>query len=44
MEKYNLSRYMIYNTIKTDESFPVVDLGPKKNYRIDLNGFEMWLK
>lgn len=43
MEKYNLSRYMIYHTIKHDPSFPVRNIGPRKNYRIDLSLFEEWL-
>jgi hypothetical protein len=43
MKAYNLTRYMIYQTIKNDPSFPALDIGPKKNYRIDLYKFEEWL-
>jgi hypothetical protein len=40
---YGLSRYMIYNTIKNDPSFPALNVGPKKNFRIDPNRFVEWL-
>ena len=43
MAQYNLSRYVIYEAIKSDPSFPVINLGPKKNYRINKIKFEEWL-
>ena len=42
MEQFNLTKYMIYQAIKHDPSFPCVNLGPVKNYRIDLYRFEEW--
>ena len=42
MDKFGLSRYMIYKTIQNDPSFPVINIGPKKNYRVYLNLFEEW--
>ncbi len=42
IEKYGLSSYMIYYSIKHDSSFPVTNIGPKKNYRIDEDKFEEW--
>ncbi len=43
MAQYNISRYVIYESIKNDPSFPVINLGPKKNYRINKVRLEEWL-
>jgi predicted DNA-binding transcriptional regulator AlpA len=43
MAEYNLSRYVIYQSIKIDPSFPVINIGPKKNYRINRVRLEEWL-
>ena len=40
---FGLSKYMIYKTIEIDSSFPYLNIGPKKNYRIDLTKFIEWL-
>ncbi|MBF0315501.1 MAG: hypothetical protein HQK52_18915 [Oligoflexia bacterium] len=43
LKDYKLSKYIVYSAIKTDPSFPAINLGPKKNYRIDASKFEEWL-
>lgn len=43
MNQYNLSRNVIYESIKRDPSFPVINLRPKKNYRINKVRLEEWL-
>src|SRR5689334_8878652 len=43
-ETYNLSYYTLYGLIKTDPSFPCLNIGPKKNYRIQRDLFAQWLK
>jgi hypothetical protein len=42
IKDFGLSKYMIYKTIKIDSSFPARNIGPKKNFRIDLNEFIDW--
>ena len=32
--KYGLSYWMIYNNIAHEPTFPAINLGPKRNYRI----------
>jgi excisionase family DNA binding protein len=41
---YNLSKYTIYCLIKSDPTFPAVNIGPKKNYRIQADLFKTWLE
>lgn len=41
---YGLKLSAIYGLIKTDSSFPAVNLGLKKKYMIDLNEFNKWLE
>lgn len=43
-DAYQLSYYTLYSLIKTDPSFPSINLGPKKNYRIHQDLFDQWLK
>ena len=43
IEKYGLSRHMVYSSIQCDSSFPFTNIGPKKNYRIDEDKFKGWL-
>lgn len=43
IKEYGFSRYMIYYMIKNDSSFPVFNVGPKKNFKIDFNKFVEWL-
>lgn len=40
---YGLKLSAVYGLIKTDSSFPVVNIGLKKKYMIDLIHFEKWL-
>ncbi len=40
---YSLSKYTIYNLIKSDPTFPAVNIGPRKNYRIQSDLFKIWL-
>lgn len=42
-ESFKLSKFALYELIKSDLSFPVVRLGPVKNYRIPENLFIEWL-
>lgn len=41
-EIYSASRWAIYEAIRTDSTFPYINLG-KKNYRVHKEGFESWL-
>lgn len=41
---YGLKLSAIYGLIKTDSSFPAVNVGLKKKYMIDLNNFNKWLE
>ena len=44
MNRYQLTKHVIYEAIKHDPTFPAINLGPKKNYRIDENDLVLWLK
>lgn len=41
--RYGLSLIAVYGLIKTDSSFPAVNVGLRKKYMIDLNKFNQWL-
>lgn len=41
---FSLSKYTIYCLIKSDPTFPAVNIGPKKNYRIQMDLFKNWLE
>ena len=41
---YPFSKFAIYELIRTDPTFPVINIGPKKNYRILPQLLEQWLK
>jgi hypothetical protein len=41
---YGLSSWLIYHHIKTDPTFPVVNVGVKKRFLIDPVRFEKWLE
>ncbi len=41
---YNLSKYTIYGLIKSDPTFPCLNIGPKKNYRIPLDLLNAWIQ
>lgn len=41
--RYDLSLWSIYNNIHTDPTYPVVNLGPKRNYRLFKGRLERWL-
>ncbi len=41
-KKYNMSRISLYRLIKTDPSFPYVNMGLKKKYMICPDDFETW--
>lgn len=41
---YGISQWLLYSHIKSDPSFPVVNVGIKKKYLIDLVQFDLWLK
>jgi predicted DNA-binding transcriptional regulator AlpA len=43
MLKYHLSRWIVYENIRSNPNFPVVNLGPKKNYRIPEGELRYWL-
>lgn len=43
IKDFKVSRYVVYTAIKTDPTFPVLNLGPKKNFRIDPFMFRRWL-
>ncbi len=42
--EYNLSKYSIYSLIKNDPTFPCINIGPRKNYRIPYGLFMGWLE
>lgn len=42
--RYNLSLWSLYQNIRSNPEFPVVNIGPHKNYRIDRREFEIWLE
>lgn len=44
MRLYGLKLSAIYGLIRSDSSFPAVNVGLKKKYMIDLNGFNKWLE
>jgi integrase len=41
---FNVSYWAIYRAIKNDSSFPIINIGPTKNYRIRASDFMVWLK
>lgn len=41
---YKLSRYTIYTLIKSDPTFPCLNIGPKKNYRIPSDLLKTWFE
>ncbi len=41
---YRLTKYTIYTLIKTDPTFPCINIGPRKNYRIPSDRFNAWLE
>jgi Helix-turn-helix domain len=43
-EHYGLSKSTLYELIKSDPTFPYVNVGLRKKYMIDGERFEMWLK
>ena len=43
IENYGLTKYIVYQTIKIDPSFPALNLGPKKKFMIDVERFTEWL-
>jgi hypothetical protein len=40
---YGISSWLIYHHIKTDPTFPVVNVGIKKRFLIDPLHLEVWL-
>ncbi len=40
---FNVSNWTIYKAIKRDQTFPILNVGPKKNYRILPSDFRSWL-
>jgi len=42
-EEYSMSLRVIYNLIKTDPTFPYINMGVKKKLMIDLESFDLWL-
>ncbi len=42
IQAFGLSRYTVYTLIRTDPSFPCVNVGPRKNYRIQKNLLIDW--
>lgn len=42
--EHNISKYSVYTLIKNDPTFPCVNIGPKKNYRIPSDQFKTWLE
>ena len=42
-QMYGIGRWLIYSHIKTDPTFPYVNVGIKKKLLIDLKNFEQWL-
>jgi predicted DNA-binding transcriptional regulator AlpA len=43
IKRFNLTRHSIYQAIQSDKSFPVINIGPKKNYRIIMNELSKWI-
>ncbi|OFZ18976.1 MAG: hypothetical protein A2X94_13590 [Bdellovibrionales bacterium GWB1_55_8] len=43
-ERFSVSEWSLYEAIRTDPTFPVINLGPKKNYRIDPRQYGLWLR
>ncbi len=43
VEMYGISQYLIYHHIKSDPTFPYVNVGIKKRFLIDPKAFEKWL-
>ncbi len=41
---FKMSTYAIYSLIKTDPTFPCLNIGPKKNYRIPSDLLKSWLE
>lgn len=41
---FGLSQWCLYQAIKLDPSFPVVNVGPVKNYRIPEGRLRYWLQ
>lgn len=39
---FNVSQWSIYEAIRTDPTFPFLNLGPKKNYRINPKEYKKW--
>lgn len=44
VRQFNISRYCVYEAIKNDPTFPAINVGPNKNYRIDPVDFKLWLQ
>jgi hypothetical protein len=40
---FGISPSCIYESIRIDPTFPYINLGPRKNYRINPDHFEKWL-
>ncbi len=40
---YGISQWLIYHHIKTDPTFPYVNVGIKKKLLIELKSFDEWL-
>ena len=43
-QMYGIGQWLIYHHIKTDPTFPYVNVGVKKKLLIDLQRFEQWLE
>jgi len=43
VEMYGISQWLIYHHIKTDPTFPYVNIGVKKRFLIDLEKLDQWL-
>jgi hypothetical protein len=41
--KYPLTRWAVYEAIKSDPVFPFINIGPVKNYRINEPMLKIWL-
>lgn len=41
--KYDLSNWMLYSNIAQEPTFPAINLGPKRNYRIYEGKLKDWL-
>ena len=42
-DKYQLTYWVIYQNIKTEPTFPAINLGPTKNYRIFEGRLKNWI-